>query len=302
MTAHTGSSPGGFFGVFLPRRAARVACLLTGYLGLALVAGAPITSAAEVAANPAEASANRNVDPWQRENRVGYAMQGKLDHYLIHPLSRVYRWLTPGPIGRGIHNVLVNLSEPAALLNDLLQFRFKRAVTPAARLVINTTAGLGGLIDVAARHGLLHHDNEFGVTLGRYGFHSGPYLYIPMIGPSTVRDLIGGGVDFVLNPLHWTGYPVGYPDEARFAVGGLDQQVSTEADLNALLSTAVDPYAALRSAYLQHKQGEIDGEGVPLDLPSFDEPASAPPPPSQPTPNAGTSRVVPQDSAAATPQ
>jgi phospholipid-binding lipoprotein MlaA len=277
----------------VPRRAKRGAFLLTGYLGLALLVGAPITSATQVTANGAEAPASHNVDPWQRENRAGYAMQGKLNHYLIRPLSRVYRWLTPGLIGRGIHNALVNLSEPAALLNDLLQLRFKRALTPAARLVINSTAGLAGLIDVAGRHGLQHHDNEFGVTLGRYGFPSGPYLYIPMIGPSTVRDLIGGGFDFVVNPLHWTGYPVGYPDEARFALGGLDQQVSTEADLNALLSTAVDPYAALRSAYLQHKQGEIDGEGVPLDLPSFDEPPSAPQPSSPPTPSAGTSQVIP---------
>jgi phospholipid-binding lipoprotein MlaA len=278
MTAHTGSSLAGSSGLCVARRARRSVCLLAGYLGVALVAGAPITSAAQVAANPTTAPANRNADPWQRENRVGYAVQGKLDHYLIHPLSRVYRWLTPGPIGRGIHNVLVNLSEPAALLNDLLQFRLKRAATPAARLVVNSTVGILGLVDVAGRYGLQHHDNEFGVTLGRYGFHSGPYLYLPMIGPSTVRDLVGGGVDFVLNPLHWFGYPVGYPDEARFAVGGLDQQVSTEADLNALLSTAVDPYAALRSAYLQHKQGEIDGDGVPLDLPSFDEPAAVPQP------------------------
>ena len=269
-----------------------------------LAAGVPSANAAPAAANSAQTPTSPNVDRWERANREGYAIQGKLEHYLIHPLSRVYRRLTPGPIGRGIHNVLVNLSEPAALLNDLLQFRFKRAATPAARLVINSTVGLAGLIDVAGRHGLHHHDNEFGVTLGRYGFHSGPYLYVPMIGPSTVRDLIGGGVDFVLNPLHWSGYPVGYPDEARFAVGGLDQQISTEADLNALLSTAVDPYAALRSAYLQHKQGEIDGDGVPLDLPSFDEPGSAPEPapPPKPSPTAESSPNAPQDAATSAPE
>ena len=212
-------------------------------------------------------------------NRVGYAVEGKLDHFVIHPLSRVYRFLTPGPIGRGIHNVLVNLSEPSALINDVLQLRMKRAGTPAARLVINTTVGVLGLFDVAARMGLYHHDNEFGVTLGRYGVKPGPYLYLPLVGPSTVRDFLGSGIDIVLNPLHLATYPdQTVVLESDFALSGLDRERSTEAELHALLSTAVDPYATLRSAYLQNKQGEITGEAVPLDLPPFDEPGPSPAP------------------------
>ncbi len=264
---------------------------MAGWLGAALLGA----SLGGCAAQPAKKSA---VDPWERANRAGYAVEGRLDHYLIHPLSRVYRFLTPGPIGRGIHNVLVNLSEPSALINDVLQLRIKRAQTPAARLIINSTAGVLGLFDVAAHMGLFHHDNEFGVTLGRYGVRPGPYLYLPLVGPSTVRDFVGSGVDILLNPLHLATYPdQTVVLESNFALGGLDREISTEPELRALLSTAVDPYATLRSAYLQDKQGEISGEGIPLDLPSFDEPG--PPLAPEPVPpartGAGPSRPAPPE-------
>ncbi len=131
--------------------------------------------------------------------------------------------------------------------------------------------------------GLPHHDNEFGVTLGRYGVKSGPYLYLPLIGPSSPRDLFGTVVDFVASPLHSVNYP--HRTEVvttQFVVGGLDLEISTEAQLNALLSGAVDPYATLRSAYTQNKQGEISGTGVPLNLPTFDDTDTPPPPPPAP--------------------
>lgn len=220
--------------------------------------------------DPAVASAPD--DPWERQNRKNYAIEGVLDRRLIGPASRLYHKLTPGPIGRGIHNVLINLSEPIAIINDVLQLRFKRAGVSATRLVTNSTLGLLGLVDVAGRAGLAHHDNEFGVTLGRYGVTSGPYMYVPLMGPSTTRNLVGSGVDFLMNPLHWL--TIANRTEigaAQVTVGGLDTRVMTEDQLNALLSGAVDPYATLRSVYLQSKNGEVEGEGVPHDLPSFDE-------------------------------
>lgn len=226
------------------------------------------------------ASAPEPSDPWQPFNRKNYAIQESLEHAVIRPTVKVYRTLTPGPIGAGIHNMLVNLSEPAVLVNDVLQLRIKRAAVPVVRMVLNTTLGVLGLFDVAARIGMPHHDNEFGVTLGRYGVKSGPYLYVPLVGPSSPRDLFGRVVDFVANPLHSLKYP--YRTEVvatQFLVGGLDLQISTEAQLNALLSGAVDPYATLRSAYIQHKQGEVDGSGVPLNLPNFDDTDTPPPPP-----------------------
>jgi phospholipid-binding lipoprotein MlaA len=225
-------------------------------------------------------------DPWERGNRVGYAVEGGLDKHLIHPLAKIYHTLTPGPIGRGVHNILVNLSEPVAFFNDVLQLRLKRAGIAGARFITNSTVGILGLFDVAARAGMTHQDNEFGVTLGRYGVHPGPYMYLPLLGPTTVRDLLGSGLDFVIDPVHWLSYPdrtqVGV---ARFVVSGLDTRIMTEDQLNALLSGAVDPYATLRSVYLQNKQGEIEGGGVPLNLPSFDDAVPAQPPAAPPSPD-----------------
>ena len=254
------------------------ACILTASLNASLCHGA-------APASPANHRAERSAvpgDPWQRLNRKNYAVEGALDRHVIRPLSWVYRKLTPGPIGRGIHNVLVNLSEPVVIVNDLLQLRFKQAELSATRLVTNSTLGLFGLLDAAGHAGIPHHDNGFGVTLGRYGVFSGPYLYVPLVGPSTVRDLTGTVVDFLSNPAHWATYA--YRTQigtGQLTVGGLDTRVRTEDQLDALLSGAVDPYATLRSVYLQNKQGQVDGDTnrVPQDLPALDEIPIPPAPP-----------------------
>jgi phospholipid-binding lipoprotein MlaA len=217
-------------------------------------------------------------DPWEGLNRFGYAVQGALDKVIIHPLATIFRHLSPGPIGEGLHNVIVNLSEPNAFINDVLQLRLKRASIPAARFVTNSTVGILGLFDVAGHVGLPHHDNEFGVTLGRYGVGPGPYMFVPLIGPTTVRDLAGSGIDIFIDPMHWLSY-ASRPEisTARAIVGGLDLRVKTEGQLNALLSDATDPYATLRSVYLQNKESEVRGDSAPIEaLPTFDEPPAVP--------------------------
>lgn len=269
-------------------------CAIAVLLGVCLMCAAP---GAAAAATGAVVPAHR-VDPWERPNRASYALQGQLERHVIQPIATLYRWLTPGPIGRGLHNVLINLSEPEAFFNDVLQRRFQRAGIPAKRFVINSTVGLLGLIDVAGRAGVLHHNNEFGVTLGTYGVSSGPYLYIPLVGPSTVRDLLGSAVDFLTDPMHRLSYDSrATASDTRLVVNGLDTYISTQDQLKALLNDAVDPYATLRSVYLQNKQGEIDGEGLPLNLPDFDEPAT--PSASAITRDDPNSPVVPDASAEA---
>jgi phospholipid-binding lipoprotein MlaA len=218
-------------------------------------------------------------DPWEKFNRFAYAVEGALDRVIFKPASVLFRHIAPGEVGHGVHNLIINLSEPNAFINDMLQGRFKRAAVPAGRFVTNTTIGFLGLFDVATHLGMIHHDNEFGVTLGRYGVGPGPYLFLPLMGPTTVRDAIGSGVDALIDPIHWASY-ANRPEvsAARALVGGLDERVATEAQLNALLSDAADPYATLRSVYLQNKEGEVRGDRPPLqDLPSFDEPAPAAP-------------------------
>jgi phospholipid-binding lipoprotein MlaA len=243
-------------------------CILVAILGTALfgVTACVTTATRDSVVAPAP------VDPWERQNRRNYAIEGALDRRVIGPASRLYHKLTPGFIGRGIHNVLINLSEPVVMINDVLQLRFRRAGVSATRFVTNSTVGLLGLFDAAGHAGLMHHDNEFGVTLGRYGLASGPYLYVPLVGPSTARDLAGAGVDFLMNPLFWLTY-ADRPEigAAQVTVGGLDTRVTTEGQLNALLSGAIDPYATLRSVYLQNKKSQVSGDEMPRDLPSFDE-------------------------------
>jgi phospholipid-binding lipoprotein MlaA len=240
---------------------------LAALVGALFITGAPAAQAAD---------GGTRGDPWEHMNRRSYALEGALDRVIFKPASELFKHIAPGRIGEAVHNLLVNLSEPNAFINDMLQARFERAGVAAGRFVTNSTIGLVGMVDVARRLGLVHHDNEFGVTLGVYGVGPGPYLYVPLLGPTTVRDLIGSGIDAFIDPIHWAQY-ANRPEisVARAVVSGLDLRVATEAQLNALLSDATDPYATLRSVYLQNKEAEVRGENAPLDnLPSFDDPTA----------------------------
>ena len=146
------------------------------------------------------------VDPYERFNRRVFAFNQGLDRKVIGPLSRLTRGLTPGPIGKAVGNALTNLREPVVILNDLLQLRVGRAGKSLTRLVLNSTLGGLGAIDIAGGLGLRHEANGFGDTLGRYRVGAGAYLYVPVLGPSTVRDLVGSAVDLVSNPLFWVRY------------------------------------------------------------------------------------------------
>ncbi len=225
-------------------------------------------------------------DPLESFNRVGFAIEAVLDRYILRPIALVYRALTPGPIGHGIHNVVTNLGAPVVILNDMLQARPKRLADDTARFALNSTFGIGGLLDVAVAGGLPFHPNGFGNTLGRYGVQSGPYLYVPLIGPSTFRDLTGEVVDGFINPVNFVNYDYRTQVSVGVAVaGGVDLRARSEDQLRALNADAADPYATLRAAYLQDRQGEID-EDKPIStaLPDLEDPAATPAPlPSPPT-------------------
>ena len=215
-------------------------------------------------------------DPFEKFNRREFDTQEKFAKYTIGPLAHVYRTLTPGVIGKAIHNILVNLHEPVVFINDMLQLRPARAAATAVRFVVNSTAGVGGMIDVAGKTGLPHHPSSFGDTLGHYGVRPGAYLFLPLVGPSTVRDLVGNVVDFFLNPLHFVSYPARQPVSISLAVtGGVDKFRDAEDELRSLLSNAADPYATLRSTYLQNREAEISGQTtIPSTLPNLDDPGS----------------------------
>jgi phospholipid-binding lipoprotein MlaA len=295
--------------------------VLTGSAGLCLaafgvIAHAPPAQAAPFAPPPASAASSAPAltveDPLEGFNRRGYAIHNFIDRTVLKPLALSYQRHAPGPVQKALHNLMVELSEPVVFGNDLLQLRINRAATTFTRFVTNATVGVGGLMDPATKFGLPHHNNGFGTTLGRYGIAPGPYLFIPMLGPSNFRDLLGQAMDFYSDPIshiHYDGRD--YVTAGIWIIGGIDQRANAEADLEQIEQMGTDPYATLRSLFMQNRESEIHpGRGVNIEnLPSFDDtpaaPAPAAPPaaePSKPAPSPQASEApAATDAASAAP-
>lgn len=135
-------------------------------------------------------------DPWEPWNRRVYHFNHRFDEWLLLPLLKGYRKVTPRPLRSGVSNVFANLGDVGNLLNSLLQFKPKRSLQTGSRLLINTTVGIVGLWDPASRFGLPRQPEDFGQTLGFYGVPDGPYLVLPLLGPSNLRDSAGTALDF----------------------------------------------------------------------------------------------------------
>jgi phospholipid-binding lipoprotein MlaA len=217
-------------------------------------------------------------DPLEGFNRKMFAVQDGLDRALIRPVAIGYRHVVPKPVRGGLRHFISNLTEPIVFLNYLLQFKPGKAAETLARFAVNSTIGVGGVIDVAKLPsiGLPHRPNGFGDTLGFYGVKAGPYLYLPLIGPSDLRDFLGGQADNLTIPVLAAGKPFNQPAYLvpSAVIGGLDQREQNDDDLRALYAGAIDPYASLRSVYLQDRKAEIaalhhrpseDSIGSPLD-------------------------------------
>lgn len=227
-------------------------------------------------------------DPLEGFNRHMFAIHQKVDRAVFRPVALGYRHVVPKPVRSGFRNFFHNLGEPLVFLNDLLQFKPGRAARTLTRFLINSSIGIGGIMDVAKTRnvGLPHHPNGFGDTLGYYGVGPGPYIFLPLVGPSTLRDFVGGQSEGFVLPL-----AVGTPFDrwqfqmTRAVVNGLDTRAEADADFKALLDSAVDPYATLRSVYLQDRVAEIQGlhsgggttttTGSPLDDPLSDPAGSS---------------------------
>jgi phospholipid-binding lipoprotein MlaA len=281
---------------------------------------APPPPAAEAsAAGPKPAQHTAPGDPFERMNRGFFKFQDGFDRRFLGPTARAYKHKAPTTFQRMLHNFVTNFGEPVVVANDALQLRPKRAMTSAFRFVVNTTVGVAGLFDVAKKAGAEHHDNDFGITMGRYGIPSGPYLYVPLVGPSSVRDLFGAAVDgFVIDPLNWVGYenvvveahPPKIPHRYSYqhddipnrniirageaGLSAIDTRARVDEDLNEMMSTATDPYATMRSVYLQNRAAQVSqAHWRHSDLPDFETPADSPgaapaaaaaaPPPPAPT-------------------
>jgi phospholipid-binding lipoprotein MlaA len=203
---------------------------------------------------------NENNDPLEPANRVSFAINDGLDTYVLAPVARAYRYAIPGVIRRPIHNVLQNVTTPVLFINDVAQTKPRRAGDTFMRFVINTTIGVGGIFDVASDWGYPYHSNDFGLTMALWGIPEGPFLFLPLLGPSNPRDAAGYGVDIVFDPLTWapTGYGIVTANYARSGVAIIDTRSNLLDEVDSIKKTALDPYATFRSLFRQNRENTVE--------------------------------------------
>lgn len=239
-------------------------------------------------------------DPLRAVNAESFAVTQKVDDAVIGPVARTYKNNVPSPIRRGIHNFLYNLREPIVFLNFLLQLKPGKAAETVGRFAINSTVGAVGVLDIAKRKPfrLPRRSNGFANTLGYYGVKNGPFLFLPLVGPTTVRDLLGGAIDRLILPVG-----IGKPfTSATYTIpagilGALDHRSEFDQTLKDLHDNSPDPYAATRAFYINRRQAEIDHlhgrvEGDPAGM-SGPPPSVVPFVPTDLEPGADARRTAP---------
>lgn len=212
-------------------------------------------------------------DPWESFNRDLYAVHDTVDRAVLEPVARGYRAVIPGPARQGVRNFLQNLGSPVIFVNDVLQAEPSRAGVTAARFGINTTIGILGLFDPASSFGLDRHDEDFGQTLAVWGVGAGPYVFVPVLGPTNVRDGFGRIVDIAFDPLTWAEFDeVDTVRVSRTVVGGVDTREGLLDAVDGVRATSIDPYVTFRQTYGTLRQGQIlNGDADIENLPSFDD-------------------------------
>ncbi|AXK66997.1 VacJ family lipoprotein [Burkholderia sp. IDO3] len=216
-------------------------------------------------------------DPLEGFNRTMYKFNDTVDTYALKPVAKGYQYVVPQPVRESVTNFFSNIGDVYIAANNIVQLRIADGVGDIMRVVINTVFGVGGLFDVATIAKLPKHTADFGITMGRYGMPSGPYLVLPLLGPSTLRDTAGLGVDYVGNPLTYVK-----PDGLSWGLFGVNL-VNARANLlgagDVLDAAALDKYSFVRNAYLQRRQMLIDnarGEAATTSgndaLPKYDLP------------------------------
>jgi phospholipid-binding lipoprotein MlaA len=205
------------------------------------------------------ASATSPQDPLEPMNRKLYQANEVLDKYAVKPVVKAYTWALPQFVRTGVSNVFNNVSDLYSGINDLLQAKPRKAVDDFGRVAVNTTVGIVGLFDVASKWGLARGDEDFGQTLGYWGLGQGPYLFLPLFGPTTIRDGTGATVRIYTDP-------VNYIDDEGFRNGVkvlsvVDKRSQADDILNIVDKAALDRYRFIRSSYLQRRLYVVhDGE------------------------------------------
>ncbi|MEN9704687.1 MAG: hypothetical protein RLZZ393_566 [Pseudomonadota bacterium] len=201
-------------------------------------------------------------DRFERFNRSVFSFNQGLDRHVAQPVARTYVKVTPAPVRSGVSNFFANLGYPVVIVNDVLQAKPLPFAKDAARFAVNTTIGIGGLFDPASRIGLDSNNEDFGQTLGYWGIPTGPYLVLPVLGPSNARDLVGRVGDHFSQPTSYSRN-----DELVWGLraGGLVEARAATLDATDIMNRAFDPYAFMRNAYLQRRNFLVHDGNPPED-------------------------------------
>ncbi|WP_413674857.1 VacJ family lipoprotein [Massilia cellulosiltytica] len=207
------------------------------------------------------------VDPLEPLNRATFRFNDTLDRHIAQPVARTYNRTVPRFVRTGVDNFFSNLGDVPVMLNDFAQLRLMDGMNDLMRVAVNSTFGLLGVLDIATPAGIAKHNQDFGLTLGHYGVPAGPYLVLPLFGPSTFRDAAGFGVDQYASPITYA------KPASRNTLWGVDF-VSTRARYlnatNLLEQAALDRYLFVRDAYLGRRHTQLD-EGKETPLPDYDK-------------------------------
>lgn len=202
-------------------------------------------------------------DPLEPLNRGIYQFNDAVDNAVVKPVATGYREILPQPVRTGVGNFFSNLDDVAVLLNDLLQFKFGQAASDFGRLVWNTTAGILGILDVATPMDMPKHNEDFGQTLGRWGVGNGPYLVLPLLGPSNLRDAVGLVVDYKVDPVYQQD------DMADRNVALVLRAIHKRSVLlgaeDVVQEAALDPYTFVRDSYLDRRRNLVHDGKPPKD-------------------------------------
>lgn len=220
----------------------------------------------KTAAETTSTASSNPADPYENINRKVFAFNDKVDNYVAEPIADAYKWATPQFMQTGVSNFFTNLKNINVVLNDLMQAKFQQSAEDTGRFLINTTAGVGGLFDVAQYAGLDQNDEDFEQTLAVWGVPQGSYLVIPFLGPSTARGIPGSVFDTAANPATYVGLPVQL-------VQMLNARANAEGALKFIDEAALDPYVFTRESFLQWRQNlATDGKSeAKNDLADFED-------------------------------
>lgn len=210
-------------------------------------------------------------DPLEPMNRYFFDFNQRLDRHAALPAASFYADTVPGGVRGNVHNFLVNLGGPVNVANDLLIAEFANAGEAGARFIVNTTVGVVGIFDVATDWGLPERSRDFGETLGVLGIGQGPYLVLPLRGPSSVRDFAGGYVDGYFSPLHFMHYTGStYVGLVKSSLGSVDTRSANIVTYQDIERASVDYYATMRAYYRQRREREVEDKAVQTaELPDF---------------------------------